>query len=626
MRVRAKKAQIPPKPHPEATEVPFPAPIRGIVETRPASQADPLGAEVIENWIPTQRGLRVRGGRERVASVSDPIRALFSYRSGAGNRLLAASESRIFDVTTPATSAIGEIDNALVWGRRRWGQAIWGADAIALLDGLTSGDWATQQIGTSGGDFLVGVNGQNAAILYDGTNLNPLTDTAINEISYDRMTAPFRVGEILAGQTSGASAVILATVRATGATGTAKIGAVSNGPFQAGEILTSVSGFAFAVGSESAASAITLTGVATSDLSHVWLYQNRLFFVQKDSLTAWYLPAGSVGGAALDLSLAGVFRKGGSLLFGGSWSTDSGENLNDLCVFVSDQGEVAVYSGIDPADSSNWSLQGRYDLGGMPIGKLGHFSVGGDFMIATDDGIVPLSSVVRRDPSELSLDAITRDIKRTWKDEVRLTEGGQLVKWTEENMLLSAFPSSTRMLTANLQTGAWATQSGWGANCAAVHNGQGFIGRDDGIVYRIDRVGTDSGEAFTARLCPAFATLNAPSNYKRVTAARATWFSDDDYVPKLGVATDYNAEFATAPNAAPSSAASLVWGSGAWGQKLWSSGPREPRTGKVDLWSSVAGSGHAVAPTLQVTSGGTTRLSLELIQIDVMVEGGGVMT
>lgn len=48
------------------------------------------------------------------------------------------------------------------------------------------------------------------------------------------------------------------------------------------------------------------------DLNYVWVYKNRLFFVEKDSLNAWYLPVDSIGGAAEKFPLGGVFTRGGS--------------------------------------------------------------------------------------------------------------------------------------------------------------------------------------------------------------------------------------------------------------------------------------------------------------------------
>ena len=118
-----------------------------------------------------------------------------------------------------------------------------------------------------------------------------------------------------------------------------------------------------------------ITGIATSKFSHVWKHKNRIWFVEGGTKRAHYLPVDSVGGAITTHSLEGVFRKGGSLLFGGTWSSDSGSGMDDRCVFVSDQGEVAIYQGSDPSNASTWSLVGVYSIT-EPLGVNCHFDAG----------------------------------------------------------------------------------------------------------------------------------------------------------------------------------------------------------------------------------------------------------
>jgi hypothetical protein len=111
-----------------------------------------------------------------------------------------------------------------------------------------------------------------------------------------------------------------------------------------------------------------ITGVASNTLSHVWAFKNRLFFIQKNTLNAWALEVDTIGGAATQISLSGIFKRGGVLLFGETWSLDSGDGLDDLCVFATSNGEVALFSGTDPGNASAWELSGRYDIG-KPLGQ-----------------------------------------------------------------------------------------------------------------------------------------------------------------------------------------------------------------------------------------------------------------
>jgi len=584
----------------QGVTVSLPAPIRGIMENTPVAAADPRGAEVCENFLPTDRGLKVRGGISRAAFVTDPVGALFSFIEPGSNALFAATANAVYDVSglNPTTAP---------------------APVISLM---TSGDWSAQQVGVAGGNYIVAVNGSDLGQIYDGTNWHPHTDEAVNQISYDALTADFALGETLTGGTSSATAEILGVVQLTATTGTIKLGAIT-GTFQDNETITSASGSATSASTTSAASTVTVTGVATSALSHVWLYRQRLFFIEKDTLKAWYLPTAQVGGAAADISLAGIFRRGGSLLTGATWSLDSGDGIDDKAVFISTEGEVAVYSGSDPSTPADWQLEGRYDIG-RPLGKKALMQAGGDLVIATDDGIVPLSQVIQKDPAALSLSAVTRPIQDTWSREVSSSdEMVQLVKWTKENMMCVVLPESTRMLTANLQTGAWASQSGWPADCAVEYGGSVYIGRANGRIYKLNDTGADDGSTFTARVCFAFTDMGDPAAYKVATMARAAFFATGEYTYKLGVATDYNPTFKAAPDAANVTTDAMVWDVSNWDEAVWGGGVADARVGVQELWRSVGGAGYTMAPTVQISSGSAIPLNVELARVELIIESGG---
>lgn len=584
-----------------AAQINMPAPVRGILEDRPPGVADPLSAEVVENYLPTQRGFKVRGGVSRAAVVPDAVVRLMGF-VGASDALFAATADAIYDISSLSPT-------------------VEPAPSVSLM---TSGDWSSQQIGTAGDNYLVAVNGADFMQVYDGGGWNPVADEAVRDLQYDALTADFAIGETVTGGTSGASATILGVVQTTATTGTLKIGTVTSGPFQDNEAITSAGGAAVANGADASASSFTISGVATDSLSQVFLYAQRLFFVEKDSLRAWYLPAVSIGGTAASINLAGVFRRGGTLVFGASWSADTGDGLDDRCIFVSSEGEVAVYVGTDPSSSSTWSLEGRYDIG-KPVSKHAIMRAGGEVLIATDDGIVPVSEAVNKDVAALSLAAITRPIPITWANEVSLgLENAQLVKWTKGNLMLVVAPNSSRMLTVNLQTGAWAVQTGWACDCAHEYLDNVYVGRSDGRVYKINSTGTDDGAAFVARMCYGFNEMGDAASYKVATLARAAFYATGEFNYSIGVATDYRVTFPAPPSAAEVTATGFIWNVSNWNEAVWGGPATAPPVGRQDLWLSVAGAGFALAPTVQVTSGQTEPLDVEFVRLDLMVEVGGV--
>lgn len=504
-------------------------PIKGLMLDQPPGGADPLGAEVIENGIPTNRGIRVRGGLQKSATVgADPVLSLFAYRKSGGDALFAATASAVFDISAfdPDTPPAAE------------------------FSGQTSGYYAAQQIGTGGGDYLYAVNGTDSPRLYDGAAWTAITG----------------------------------------------------------------------------ASTPAITGVTTSALSHVWLYRSRLFFVQKNTLVAWYLPVDSIGGAALDASLAGIFQRGGSLMFGATWSLDSGDGLDDKCVFVSTEGEIAIYEGSNPADPADWNLVGRYDVA-MPLGINSSMQAGGDLLIATVDGIVPLSEIIQKDPAALSLSAVTRPIETLWR---RVTTGlsnpVELLKWSDRGLGVVTLPEWSGTLVVNLQTGAWAVETGWIANCAETFIGKAYIGRSDGSICAIDETGADDGEAYTFRMCWAFNDLGDPASYKVAQMVRPSFFAPNDVAFRAGIATDYTPDFPVAPARADIVAddSYLIWDVGNWDEKLWWSESVDSQgVGIVAKWRTVIGDGYAMAPTIQITSGQVTKPNIEIVRLDIAFEVGG---
>ena len=138
--------------------VTLPAPIRGIIENENWAYTKPGCAVILDNWFPTQKGLKLRGGTERWLTLPDPVelvRSGFEYVSGAVQRMFAATETRLFDVSF--------------------------ADTPALVTGVgtqTDGNYSAAQLANTGGDWLLAVNDSGDYVRrYNGTSWTYLTTT-----------------------------------------------------------------------------------------------------------------------------------------------------------------------------------------------------------------------------------------------------------------------------------------------------------------------------------------------------------------------------------------------------------------------------------------------------------------
>lgn len=368
-----------------------------------------------------------------------------------------------------------------------------------------------------------------------------------------------------------------------------------------------------------------ITGVTTSALSHVWAYANRLFFIEDGTMRFWYLPVDSIGGAAQSFSLGGVFRLGGKILFGATWSSDAGDGLDDKCVFVTDQGEVAVYSGIDPSTASTWLLEGVYQIT-SPLGKKATMRAGGDILVGTEVGLVPLSTAIQRDIAALSLAAVSSPIEPHWVSSVSAkTSPWEILKWPEQNLMLITNPSATDdsdLLVCNLETQGWSRFTGIGARCLGQFGTGAYAGGNDGTIKQMESGGSDMGTPYTCVFLGNHEGMGAPGMQKTVGQARAIFKAGHDINPLVSAQVNYVETTSSAPSSIEDFSASL-WDAGLWDQAVWDSG-----LGVASVesnWRSVGRTGYAVAPEVQMTFGITANPSVELIAVDVTYYPGAMV-
>lgn len=587
-----------------------PAPTLGWVSAQNEAAAKPGTAAVLENWFPTTTGIRLFGGSQKHATVDDdgtePCESLMSYVGGATRKLFASCDGNIFDITSPADAD---------------------AEETAAVTSQTSDYYSSVNYATAGGFFLYAVNGTDDAQLFDGTNWMPVNGEALVALDYDAETGTFTEGLVVTGGTSGATGT-LERLFDDGTTGTMWLRGVS-GTFQNDETITDTStGSATSDGTVSTLIG-AITNVDTSALSQVTVYRERLFFAEAGSLNVWALPVDVLAGAAIQVSLAGIFKLGGSVLFCSTWSLDSGAGLDDKFVVVSTEGEVAVYEGTDPSDANAWSLVGVYEMP-PPLGKNAHFRAGGDLVILTTQGAIPVSQAVVRDRAALGLSAISRKIEPDWIAEAssRSTIPWEVVKWPSRSMTLVTNPvtgatTDPQVLIVNSETGAWCKRTNWDARCVALHNDQVYFGTSSGTVLQADIGGTDEGIAYSCRAGFAWDHLQSPGAHKTVTAARAQFKTSTPVNPQLSVSVDYTVGFPTPPTAGSEPGSSSQWDVGLWDVAVWdeSSVPVVVNT----RWVAIGESGFVILPQVQATVGTTATPNSELILMEFLTETGEVM-
>jgi hypothetical protein len=224
-----------------------------------------------------------------------------------------------------------------------------------------------------------------------------------------------------------------------------------------------------------------------SKLVDLVMHKRRLFFIEKDTLRVWFLGVQAIQGDAQLLDLGPVFQLGGKLQCIGTWTLDNGTGVDDLIVFITDQGECAVYQGTDPADDTNWVLSGVYHVG-IPLGRRALFKFGGDLNLLTTVGVIPLSQALRVDRAQENTVAITAKIQNAFSTATQLYQdnfGWFGLAYQRGSLAIYNIPTDdltdADQYVQNLQTGSWCRFTGLPAICWAIVDDAPFFGAPDGV-------------------------------------------------------------------------------------------------------------------------------------------------
>jgi hypothetical protein len=399
----------------------------------------------------------------------------------------------------------------------------------------------------------------------------------------------------------------------------------------------------------------TITGPAGSNvvdgqnLVYVCKYRNRWFFIEASSMNAWFLPLDAVGGLLSMIPLSGAATKGGKLLWCASWSIDAGDGIDDKLVFCTDLGELLIFTGSDPTNASNWRQEGRYQVS-PPMGMNAHMALGGDILIATVSGIVPISASITKSSEELELAAITRSIKAMWRDEVSAKRAWSwtMLNWEQYGGIFVTWPGGAPgnryCAVVNAATGAWSRFVGYDATCFVMLRDDMFFGTQDGILMQADRTGYDDGQLYVATLVGGWEVFQSPGQTITWYQARASFAAAaaQPFQPQLSACTDYVVTIPPPPPAGPDPGVLDVWDQGLWGPDMGPPPPPVPTPAERAAyaqwdqpsvqrpvprntgWVSIGLTGFSHAPVVQVTVAQQAKPNVDLITISAVFERKGV--
>lgn len=368
-----------------------------------------------------------------------------------------------------------------------------------------------------------------------------------------------------------------------------------------------------------ASTPISITGLVTTALAFVRPFKQRLWFVQQSSMSLWYLPAGQVGGALTEFPVGQLFTRGGYVVAIGSWTLDGGNGPDDYLTIVTSEGEVAVYSGTDPA--TDFRLIGVFFVG-KPIGKNPMFKSSGDILLLTQTGLFPLTRAMLSTTINRSA-AVSNKIDYLFSSlasQYGANFGWQGLVFPRDNLLLVNIPTqnavSSMQLVMNTITGAWTQFMGWDSFCYAEFQDNLYFGANGKVVKCL--VGTtDFGSPIQCSLRSAFNYLSSKS-LKHVKMVRPLIAASQAMTLNLGVDVDYEDSGVTYPIQVGTTESTTLWDSAIWDSSLWSSPAPYQR-----FWRSVdCKEGFAVSLSFKASVANAT---LSWSATDYLFQKGGVL-
>jgi len=581
-----------------ATTASLPAPIGGWNARDSLAEMNPIDAVQMVNFFPTPTDVTLRSGYSKSSiGITGDVLSLLNYSSPSGNTLFGATTSTIYNVSTPT--------------------------ATVSLTGNTSGQWVQTSITTAGGSFMPAVNGQDPMIVYDGTRWQRSATTSTAQT----------ISSITRGGTGNLTATMTTAVAhglVTGNTITVAgaVPAEFNGIYRVTVTGPTTLTYTMAVAPSGNASTVGtytvryfITGENSSNFETVNLFKERLYFVIKDSLDFCYLPVDSINGAVTKFPLGGIFKNGGYLQAMGTWTIDAGYGVDDLAAFVTSNGEVAIYKGSDPSDPNDWALIGIWTIG-QTFNRKCMFKYGGDLLVLTEGGLVPLSAGLqstRLDPRVNITDKIFFAISQATSLYSTLY-GWQINYFAKQNMLILNVPaiSGTEQYVMHNITKSWARFTNINANCWELSGDDMYFG-GDGYVGKFYDTNSDAGTNISAFVQQAYSYFDTRGQQKRFTMVRPI-LQTDNGVPTVlcGISTDFETVNLTSQiSFNPNILTVGLWDSAEWDDANWGGGLI---TSKV--WQSVTGIGYAGSISLNVVS---QAIELHWASTDYVMERGGVL-
>lgn len=372
----------------------------------------------------------------------------------------------------------------------------------------------------------------------------------------------------------------------------------------------------------------TTTGLPTS-VRTVAVWKRRVWFTANDGNVYYIGSVDAITGAVTSFPMGSTLRNGGYVSAIVNWTTDAGISPDDYMVVIGTEGDVSVWQGTDPTSATTFGIVGTWYIGPVPTRGVYFTQLGGDVMIVSELGLVPMSRVFN---GQFSIDnqnvGPAAKIQQTFAPLVRSLRTSpywSVVSVPSSEVLVICLPVDAtgiyRQFAMNMTTGAWCEFSNMPIRRAAVLGGQMYFGLLNGTTAKglygnVDGAaqnGTGGSYPVGDVQC-AFNAFGSPAMLKKFSMAKPIFYGLEAPAVKASINTQYAyTDVSGFPNFLPSTTA--LWDSGRWDIARWTA------SNTYEAWLGLAGLGYFGSLRMKMRGiPGTTFLSANML-----IEPGGVM-
>lgn len=372
-----------------------------------------------------------------------------------------------------------------------------------------------------------------------------------------------------------------------------------------------------------------VTGVDPATFVFVMAHKERLWFIQKSTSYAWYLPTGAITGAATQFNFGNKFKHGGTLQALYQWTIQGSTGPESYLVAISSSGEVLIYGGTDPSDATTWGIVGSWYIGTVPVGRRIGGSIGGDLYLLSIAGLQPLNKVVQGNQTQIENIEVSRKVSPAVRAAMLISFnqiGWEVKLHPSQDALFVISPKQTGFLNTqfvqSLNNQGWSFFQSMPIFTGDVWHGNFYFGGLDGNVYVIQgdtdnqpRTGTAPGSPIVSSVLGSFQDYDEPGQYHTGMFVRPVFLASAQPTYQIELRYDYNISEIFNPGSA-SPITGVLWDTAVWDVDIWSGQFLE-----IEAVRGAGGMGRAMAVGLSMS----TSVETTLIRYDIIYDSGGLL-